>query len=171
MGDPDGGYPALLARLVAARAGLDAREAEVHAWYDAQVAAADAAVARAAGEVAAARDALAAARDAVHRVDTEAALLWRALRTRVGVRAAARLGELPAPVPPGDLPVPGTDPGAAGPAAAPGDRSPTWLLRGLRDRLDATGTRRGLPRWLRVLLAVLAAAALAAVAVVLARAS
>ncbi|HKT00088.1 MAG TPA: hypothetical protein VJT31_11195, partial [Rugosimonospora sp.] len=90
-------YPALIARLVAVREALGAEQAQVHAWYAEQRAAATEAVDRAGAAVGQAEQEVTAAEEAVARVDFAARRLWGDLANRLTRRAARRRGPVPGP--------------------------------------------------------------------------
>jgi hypothetical protein len=92
-------YAELVARLAATRAAQAAEQAEVDAWYEAQVAAARAAVARAGRQVARANDAMTSAQAGLDFTDAEAGRLWLVLGARMRVKDPARLGPRPEPTP------------------------------------------------------------------------
>ena len=118
-------YAAQLRRLAELTARVREQQAEAHAWYEQQCAAADRAVAESADEVNRAERELAAARELQERVDAEVAVLWQELNTRLG-GGGRRAGSPPAPAP-----------------DAVGD--PVPLLEGVRDLLRRTRQRGELP--------------------------
>src|SRR5690242_1356351 len=101
MPDP---YPTVVARLAAIRATQAREEAEVHAWYAEQRAAAGVAVERAAAAVTAAATGVADAEADVARVDRAAHDVWAAVGNRLPWRETVRRGPVPRPAPEGAQP-------------------------------------------------------------------
>jgi hypothetical protein len=139
-------YLELVRELGGLRQALAEQEQTAHDWYDAQLAEAQQAVDRAEQRADEAADRVDAARTAIDRVDTDAALLWRALGARLGRGAARRLGPAPAPSVLPEDGVPDTD--------------PLLLLRRVRALLDTVPARKVRPLWLTGALWLLALAAL-----------
>src|SRR5438552_1231578 len=140
-------YPSLIARLVAIQDALGREQAEVHAWYAAQRAAATEAVDLAAAAVEQAGREVAEAQEAVDRTDYAARRLWGDLGNRLSWRAARRRGPVP---------VPDTDP------PAPGD--PDRLISQVRARLAAAPVVQVLAPWAYPLMALVGAGCAAALA-------
>lgn len=126
------GYRELIRALAGSRQALEADQGAAYQWRDGQLAAARAAVERAQEVVRDAADQVETARAMVERVDSESALLWRALGARLGPAGARRLGAPPAPAS----------------AVADPDAEPLVLLRRVRAALDAVPARRARPLWL-----------------------
>jgi phosphoglycolate phosphatase-like HAD superfamily hydrolase len=127
-------YPALIRQLAELTARVDAQRAEAHAWYDSQCAAAERAVQAAGHAVRRADAAVAAAQEELESTESEAAHLWQALRTRIGL-PGRRIGPPPAPAP-----------GAAADPAA--------LVDGVRELLDRAKRPGDLPSSANPLLVV-----------------
>ncbi|MEN3306724.1 MAG: hypothetical protein V7603_2926 [Micromonosporaceae bacterium] len=141
-------YPELIARLVAIQDALGREQAEVHAWYAEQRAAATEAVELASATVEQASRDVAEAQEAVARVDVAARRLWGDLGNRLSWRAAKRRGPVPGPVP---------DPAPRGDQA---DR----LISQVRARLAAAPVVQVLAPWAYPLMALFGAGCAAALA-------
>ncbi|GIJ20545.1 hypothetical protein [Micromonospora lutea] len=126
-------YHAQLRRLAELTARVQEQRAEAQDWYEQQCAAADRAVAESADEVNRAERELVAAREVQERVETEAALLWQELNSRLG-GGGRRAGAPPAPA-----------------SEATGD--PLVLLAGVRDLLRRTRQPGELPGTVNPLMA------------------
>jgi hypothetical protein len=138
-------YPELVRELAGLRQALAAQEQAAQDWYVRQLAEAQETVGRAEQLADEAADRVDTAQAGIERVDTDAALLWRALGARLGRGAARRLGSPPAPAALADGELPDTD--------------PLLLLRRVRARLDTVPARRVRPLWLTVLFALAGLAA------------
>lgn len=136
--EPASDYPELVAELVAMRDTLGREQAEVHAWYAEQQAAAQAAVERASAAVDEAEANLAAAEAQVARVDFWARRFWGDLGNRLSRRAANRRGPVPAPAPE---------------ALRPGDAADA-LIGEVRARLAAAPVVQVLQAWAYLVMAL-----------------
>jgi hypothetical protein len=141
-------YPSLIAKLVAIQDALGREQAEVHAWYAGQRAAATEAVELAAAAVEQAGRDVTEAQAAVDRVDVAARRLWGDLGNRLSWRAAKRRGPVPGPV-------------AADPP--PGEHADR-LISQVRARLAAAPVVQVLAPWAYPLMALFGAACAAALA-------
>jgi hypothetical protein len=145
---PEDDYARLMRELAEAGAEAQRRRDEARQWYERQRAAAEDAVRQAQREASAAARQAAEANADVTDVDAEAAQLWSALGRHLGA-SARKLGEPPAPAPPGER------------------DDPHRLLDGVRELLDAATRDRTLPRSaypVLVLFGVLGAGLAAAIA-------